>query len=68
MPLTTENAFTIRPLFQGEHAGSMLRRFKKALQKDGTLAAVQRAAYFVPKSERRRLKEHRARKRKAKNG
>lgn len=40
-----------------------LRRFKKVVQRSGLLQDYRRAQFFVPRSERRRLKSIAARKR-----
>jgi small subunit ribosomal protein S21 len=44
-----------------ESIDSTLRRFKKAVQKAGILTDARRHQYFVPKSERRRIKSIKAR-------
>jgi small subunit ribosomal protein S21 len=47
----------------GEGVESLLRRFKKATQKAGVLQCFRARETFIPRSERRRHKSHKAQRR-----
>ncbi len=49
--------------YPGESIDSIVRRFKKIVQKSLILVDARRHEYFVPKSQRRRLKSLQARRR-----
>ena len=48
---------TLRP---NESQDQLLKRFRKAMTKDGTLTALRRKRWFISKSEQRRMAKKKA--------
>lgn len=49
--------------YKDETVDSLYRRFKKKVQKDAILQDLRKTEYYVPKSEKRRIKHEEAMKR-----